>query len=421
MDSIIELKNQAEELRKNKNYSEAIKIYEKIISKDDKDKYINWGYASCSRKLNDVKKAFNIAQKNYLANRDYQINNNLYAWCHYDLFIKSAKSSNEKNFLKAAQKIISLTSQDKYSPYVKTVFKVISNYANNIYNAVEILKWLEELDVNKLNDQPTRIEGKDIKSRKFESDKCKYYRTKCKALLKLNKHRECIDTALEAFDNLKYDDLTWIKYYCAQAYFYSENYSDAVRYLQPIYGNKKEWYVANWLMKSYDKLGDYEVMEKYAYDAYILPGDDDKKIEFYKYTANVFNKKKDLEKTKNLIKYVYLLKKDMTDKVDNDLMHYIKVLKIDIEKIKDIKELKINIDKIFTELKYKDQQPLKGYIKNILSNGKSGFISAGSNDYYFNFRSVISNKNQIKVGGKANFYLEDSYDKKKNTKTKMAV
>ena len=65
---------------------------------------------------------------------------------------------------------------------------------------------------------------------------------------------------------------------------------------------------------------------------------------------------------------------------------------------------------------------MNGTIKNILKDGKAGFITGSDGqDYYFRVHSVKGPKNKIARGLKVSFLIEDSYDKKKNIKSKAAT
>jgi len=65
---------------------------------------------------------------------------------------------------------------------------------------------------------------------------------------------------------------------------------------------------------------------------------------------------------------------------------------------------------------------LVGKIKKILPDGKAGFIETEDNkSYYFKTKDFVSKKDKLTIGQKVNFYLEDSFDVKKNQMTKCTV
>ncbi|MGL4410584.1 MAG: hypothetical protein ACRCTF_00370, partial [Bacteroidales bacterium] len=74
------------------------------------------------------------------------------------------------------------------------------------------------------------------------------------------------------------------------------------------------------------------------------------------------------------------------------------------------------------QLKYADQEELSGRIKTILPNGISGFISVDQEtSYFFIFRNARIRPDMIVPGLPVVFYLEDSYDHKRERNTKVAV
>ena len=65
---------------------------------------------------------------------------------------------------------------------------------------------------------------------------------------------------------------------------------------------------------------------------------------------------------------------------------------------------------------------MDGTLKTILKNGKAGFISGSDRkDYYFKLSSFKGPKNRLTEGLKVSFIIEDSYDKKKQMRSKAAT
>jgi len=79
--------------------------------------------------------------------------------------------------------------------------------------------------------------------------------------------------------------------------------------------------------------------------------------------------------------------------------------------------------KIFWETsKYSSLPCINGVVKTILRNGKAGFITGDDKkDYFFKVRGFKGDRKKLQEGLKVKFNLEDSFDRKKNKKTKAAI
>ncbi len=83
-----------------------------------------------------------------------------------------------------------------------------------------------------------------------------------------------------------------------------------------------------------------------------------------------------------------------------------------------LRTLTIEWEKLVEEIK----ESIKGEIKTIIQDGRVGFIkSEEGNDYYFKVISFKGEKKIIEPGLKVKFYLENSFDKKRNRNTKIGA
>jgi len=95
---------------------------------------------------------------------------------------------------------------------------------------------------------------------------------------------------------------------------------------------------------------------------------------------------------------------------------------IDKNNIHTAKELMRDLKKIWENLKFGDQEVLRGIIKTIISEGKAGFVETeNKKSYFFSTKDFKGRRDLIKEGLKVSFFLKDSFDKKKNQPTKNAV
>ena len=126
-----ELKRQAETLRDQKRFPEAVVVYEKLWlgQAENPDVWVGWRYGQCLRKVGRSADALEICRAIYRLDPTFDRNNNLYGWCIYDIGIKQAEEElDEAKFTQAANAIVQLTRHEDYSPYERTVFAVVHHY-----------------------------------------------------------------------------------------------------------------------------------------------------------------------------------------------------------------------------------------------------------------------------------------------------
>ncbi len=86
------------------------------------------------------------------------------------------------------------------------------------------------------------------------------------------------------------------------------------------------------------------------------------------------------------------------------------------------KELYSQLKSFWDLKKYSDLPLMNGTVKTILPNGKAGFITGDDkNDYYFEVSEFKGNIRALNTGLKVKYSIANSFDKKKNIKTKKAI
>ena len=168
-------------------FAEALLLYETLWREHRTQctEWQGWGYARCLLKTGRYQEALDVCREAYRIKADFPVLNNTYAWAIYYLEIKSGPVSNEATFLHAAEGIVKLTTQeDIYSPYTRTVFKVLDYlHEKVVFDADKLLYWTGKLNPDLLSEEvfnTTSPEGKPIE---IASEKEKYYSIRTKALL----------------------------------------------------------------------------------------------------------------------------------------------------------------------------------------------------------------------------------------------
>lgn len=325
----------------------------------------------------------------------------LYAWALYHLHIKN--SSSEDELINACELVSELliqedTNKAKVCAYTTSMLKIINYFKDNAY---ECLKWLDMLNPKLLNSNPKSI-NKNGRISKFYSDKEKWYNLKTKHLLDMGEYEETIkfaDEALNELDEFVNNSDIWFKWRIAIANKELDNYDVALKYLEEIINSKNDWFILKELAEIYYLTEDYDSALKYAIDAALAKGDIKYKINLYRLLDEIF------------------IAKDM-DEYSESIVGLIEAIEDDENFVEIEKELKER----WVKIKFNNQQRSYGTISNILGHGKAGFIKADDGEsYYFNIYEIQGDKSKVKEGDYVSFFLEESFDKKKNKKTLNAV
>lgn len=432
MSEIQKIKKEALEFRKQGRYSEALKLYNDLWSnhRDSCNEWEGWGYANCLRKLGNSEEALEICRAIYQKKPDFEAGNNLYAWCIYDTEIKREKEQiqeDENKFFKAVNAIQDLTYQDQYSPYTKTIFRVIDYLiqTKQTYPAEDVTDWLDKLDRNSLSDKPYRFVGTDGKNREVQSDKERWFAMKTKSLEKLGHYEECTEISKEALatlSNFHYNNDVWFQRRIALSKAHLGDKQKAAEELEKILQRKKEWFIQHEIANIYYDLGNHEKALKYAIDAALNFGKSENKWELFLLMARILRILDRLDDAKKHLMFAAKLRMEHEWSMPEPLNIMLNELNLDISEPIKQKELFKSL-KIFWETeKYSGLPHMQGAIKAILKNGHACFISGDDGkDYYFQTSSFKGDKNRLRSGLKVSFVIEDSYDKKKKINTKAAT
>ncbi|MEJ5304764.1 MAG: hypothetical protein WHV63_02365 [Ignavibacteria bacterium] len=423
------LKQKAEQLRKEKKFQEALPIYKNLWEnfRDDCNEWIGWGYAYCLQKTGQYNEGLKISREVYKHYPDFNQIKNTYAWCIYYTEIRQDEIKDEEKFLKAANAITELTNQDdKFSPYTITCFKVIDYLTDKPnYNPDKISEWLDKLNPDKLSEAVRKVSSQDNPGREIASDKEKWYKTKSDILLEKGKYRECIELsqkALNIFSKLHYGNEVWLKRNIALAQSGLKDYEEAFNLLMDIYSTKPEWFIEKDISEILYAQKRYDEALKYAVKSALNFGESKSKIKLYGWLIDLLKVKKLNQYIKPHIELIYSIRNKHNWKIDNKLTQLVNEYQINVNSIRDEGEILKELKPLWEKLRFEGQTQLTGKIKNIFADGKSGFIETDDKKaYYFKAKDFLSKKEKLTTGRKVSFYLEDSFDRKKNQLTKCAV
>ena len=426
------IKEQALELRKQKRYSEAVNLYEELWSnhRDGCNEWEGWGFATCLRKVGNPEKALEICRSIYQLTPDFEAGKNLYSWCIYDTEIKKDNEQIEQDegqFFKAANAIFKLTIQDQYSPYTKTVFRVIGylTKTKTSYSASDIFHWIDKLGPNALSKEPFSFVGKDQKNREMPSDQERWYAIKTKALEKNGDFQECVELsekALKDFKKFHHGNNIWFKRRIALSKAQLGHKKQAAEELEIILQDRKEWFIQHELAQIYYDLGETEKALANAIEAALNFGNNENKWELFVLMARILRGQGKVEKARNHLAFAVNLREEHGWKIPESLGNMVDAFNLDSQGSVEKKELFKKLKMFWKAEKYSSLPFMNGFVKIILKNGKAGFISGDDKkDYFFKINGFKGDRRKLTRGLKVKFNIEDSFDRKKNVKTKAAT
>lgn len=428
MEGFKEIKLEANKLRKEGKYEQALALYKQCWDafRDECNEWESWGYAYCLQKLKRYNEALELCRESYKKNPEFAQNRNLYAWSIYYTEVKKEKIVDKPLLEKAATGILKLSSQeDKYSPYVATVFKVLSAYKEP-FSPSKIIEWCEKLNPDLLDEETFSFENEKGKEMELASKREDYYAMLTQALFDSEKYPECIELCnkgLNQISKFHYSNDIWFKRRIALSYFKLKEYELSLSILTEILKKKKEWFVEKEIAEVHLAMGNTELGTQFAIDAALSPGDFDKKINLYNIIAEILIS---LSKKQEALEHyilIFSIKKEFEQRITPALETKIKELGGDISNPPQARQQFNKCKNIWSSLKFGDQKETNGKIDKMLPNGKSGFVKADTDgqSYFFGIHNFKGKKDLVKVGQEVKFFIEDSFDKAKNKPSKIAV
>lgn len=415
-----DLKQQAETLRQQERFSEALPLYDKLWNAvgDNKDVWIGWRYAQCLRKLGRSEDALEICRQVYQIDSEFDRNNNLYGWCVYDTGIRQPKDKvDEKKLLKAAEAITTLTQQGEYSPYEMDVFAVVEHFESykNTPKPIpydDILMWLDKLDPTTLSKQPST--GSDGKS--YASSKEKWYRSRAKALLELQHYADCVEVCSEALAEISplHNDFdVWFRWYRANSLVALGKAKEALADLEYVMERKSDWWVVYKYAQALHEVDEIDNAISYAAKAALPAGGLGFRWELFLDLGNMLAEAGQHDVA---IKHVFLaaaIRQEEGWKSVAKLQTALEQMNLSEENLPQAKILHRELQPFWKSVQPKPRTTHKGYIIRIHANGKSGNIRVDSTgaEHFFGMRSYKGDATP-EVGMRVMFNLREQENKK---------
>ncbi|MBL8147686.1 MAG: hypothetical protein JNL34_15010 [Anaerolineae bacterium] len=423
------LKDQAETLRRDKQFEQALAAFDELLNlyPDQATERERWGKAFCLRALGRQREALDLCREVYRTHPEFVPNRNLYGWCVYDLEIKPLREGEPadiKTFYRAAEAITQLTLQENYSPYERTVFEVLRYLKyRQTYPADEVLAWCDKLDPDKLATEARKYTGRDGQERVEASPLEQWYGQRTKALEHLRRWEELIVVCNEALDRLTgfhYSDEIWFRRRIASAKAELGDTQAAIGDLKALVRLKPEWFIQADLARLLHENGEDEAALDYALDAALGPGELAYKWELFALMGDLLAAQGRPQEAGQHYRLASALRAERGWREDSDLAQQLR----DLPLVPDqpAAAMARELEGTWRALKFTDQERGTGEIERTDPGKRSGFIRASDGrSIFFRFRNFASPRDRLLIGTKVSFFLQPSFDKTKNRESNEAV
>lgn len=420
-------------LCKQEQFDEAIELFKPIWQQDTRamSKFDLWNFARALKKSGDLEHALDVCRYTYKVEPSFKRNNDLYAWCIYELEIKGkqpeeAASEMQERFEKAANAIITLSKQDRYSPFEHAVMAYL-RYLNRKTNVPfqQVLDLTDMLDPSVLNDESLVYVDSNDKQRELASYKEKWYAYRTKALEKTNRYEDCLLLAQEGiklFPDSSDGNDVWFRWRLGKSLYHLGNVSVAITELENVLRIKKQWYIQHLLSQACFDTGDVDTAIQYAAEAALNSGDLKNKYRLFVHMARVLSVKGEQEVAKKHIEIALLAYAEQPSTRQPSILQeavssfgIVEMPSVPLYKAVDM------LRPVWQELRLSKLPQDRGKIVKILPNGKAGFVKADNGDtHYFKLRS-FQGQNEAVIDVRVSFYVQPSYDRKRQAESTEAV
>jgi tetratricopeptide (TPR) repeat protein len=422
MIDIKEKRDKASSLRKQNNFQDALPLF-KSLWEETNDKWDGWNLAFCYNKCSNHNDALTISKEVYALDNEFDYIKGQYAWSAYMLNIKDYQNDDEYDKLKAYGKGILHLTETRHEDVFRqlTVLKLM-DYCEKKGMWEAVVSWSEKIKAEVLNANSYQMK-KNGKNITIPSNREKYYLKITKAFEKLEKWGKCLEKSCDALNH--FPDEIWFKRRKAISEGHKGNIKKAIEDLIKISLVKSDWFIFRDIAVLYAKNGNYDKALDFIIDgciASINQPDPGYRWELY-YDAALFLQKKDeIQMSEKHLLLSFSLRNNEGWKTPEVLTKLASDLNISLESIDDTKNLFKELKPFWDTHKFSKLPKHKGKIKTMLPNGKAGFItSENGKDFYFKVFAFNENRRRIVDGLKVEFFVQESFDKRRNEKSFQAV
>lgn len=418
-----ELRNRARQLKADREFQEAVEIYEKMWSRENTDKWLGWEYAYCLKQIHELTKAIAVCKHTFVLDKGFNVNNDLMAWCVYEKYFRDKKdiySAHEvENLERTALAIISLIKQNSKSAYERIVFSLINIYKKkgDKKSYIKILEWLDRLNVDLLSTDILVYVDKNGKDSELQSRQEEYYSLRTKSLLALERYKECIAFSEEAektIEKFHYGNEIWIQARRYYSYGMLGDYEKAIEGMKELVNKKNHWSLLFKISIIYDHAGETDMAMRYSYKALLCKDPDKMKVKVIYFVAQKLHESGEIELADLHYCYYKQIREANNWGISTQVEAYISNIPVPEKKFSVDRLRRIWLSKVKSGSKL-----YYGKVSKIMPNKKNGFISFDNKSIFFRVNEAFG-RNKVKENVKVSFIIEKSFDNKKNRDTQEA-
>jgi len=430
MSQIADLRAGAKAAYASEQFEQAAEMYGRLWT-TAVEPYIwdGWNYARSLRKLRRTQEALEVCRAVYRLDDSLQYIRNEYGWCIYQLHVGLTDDQirlAEDDFFRAADAIVLLCQQDTYSPYEKTVFRVLKYLKpqrKRTTIAKKMLVWIDKLDPDTLSTDAETYEH-DTETEESASPREKWYMHRSSTLFELEDYEACIQTcqlALESLEKLHYGNQYWFQMRIANSHGHLGDISRAIDELANLARRKSEWFIyldlARWSYASeaLDNAFNYAVKASQAH----RPHDKlENKWELFLLMGQILHKQSNSERACRHVELAFQLRSESGWSIPGELATMLCELAIETHELPASGVLFRDLQAEWAE----NSPRLNGTILTIKEDRNFGFILGDDgNKYHFKFRDFRGSGHSLKEGSSVSYQIRDGFDHKKNQPSTIAV
>jgi len=473
---LFEFSQAVSKLKKEKQYSEALKYFKENKSQFSNEEikgnsYLISAMITALRHSDNIDNAFKfLKQYNIEINESTdEIILSSYGWLLYDKYKlenhvtdsheTEIESHDDEEYVDGSNSRGNKSQTSKLiEEFIQLILKFESDYAYNVLSKIfNIVPKVEKKKtnanwklVNELCDLippeylKTDCESREVerKGKKFQmefaSDRENWYAYKSKALMWLGKFQECYDissAALEALTKFHYSNDSWFARRIALSKKQLGNSEDTILELQQILKKKKEWFIEKEIAELYKEKGDLDNAFKFAIQSINNFGDLQYKVDLLFLLGELLNAKQENDLSFKHFSLSRLIRINEEWNIPTKLSSALDSFKRENIPIEKLQELKKELSKYWKTLNLQQQnsinkpqpvnQTMVGKIGKILHNdekGVDGFIKYnGHKSVYFRVNSNEEIKAKIRIGLELEFKILPEKDGKKEKAIQLRI
>ena len=411
----------AEALRKSKNYLQALEQFTQIWQRNPSP-FVGWRYAFCLRKVGKLEDAESVARQALRKYPEDKFTKSELGWILYEKELKPAKEEDDLGrAVHVANQILELNSDGIV--LAKTALAVIK-VAKNRKNWEVLLEWSNRLTPENLDSRPMMFDGK-----RGMSDRETWYVSRARALLELEHFDEARQFAQAGL--IEFPDEIFLRRTAALSLARSGNLPDGIAEMRAILTHRRAaWYMKAELSELEYQAGNYSEAYRLICDALSTSRQSEEyKLGYFVTLARIALSLGKLETAAEHTMLAKVIRSRKGWKIPSDLVKIEKDILAALqasnkewpELPQDTQQLGKLCRRRWQSGKDDGVQFYRGTVKPYPKGRYFAFIRRddGGEDVYVAVRDLPGNCNQ--PGSRVKFALRMSYDKKKERETVRAT